>query len=233
MPKRYFFTANARFTLKPVDKAAAKAAREQFAKANGQAATESDVESIATLEGYPIVWNAVSDDRGGYKVRCLPNSAKFTAPTHAFWHHNPAQVLGNTANGTLRIMPDATGVKVQIDLPDTSDGNDANTLVSQQYVTGMSFAMVDAPDGSMSTENGVQILNVTSFTCDEVTVTAIPAFDQTDIAPAADFENVEDANENKNFENVEDDEENKGYAKSLAAEELRFEKARFDFLQLD
>ncbi len=41
--------------------------------------------------------------------------------------------------------------------------------------------MADAPVFTMTTEGGQKIMNVSAFTYDEVTVTAIPSFDQTSI----------------------------------------------------
>jgi uncharacterized protein len=185
--KRQFFTADARLSVKRTTRPIAG----KFTK-DSTGADVPAVESICTLTGYPIVWNVLSTDRGGFKVKLLPGSATFTDPAQAYWHHNPAVVLGNTANGTLRLTPDDIGVKVEIDLPDTTDGNNAETLVGQKYVTGMSFAMVNAPNGTSATEAGEEILSVTSFLSDEVTITGIPSFTQTSIGVADDEEDFDD-----------------------------------------
>ncbi|HEV7299216.1 MAG TPA: HK97 family phage prohead protease [Tepidisphaeraceae bacterium] len=150
--KRQFFTRDAKFAV---------------AKADGKP---------VTLSGYALVWNVSSDDRGGYRVRLMPGSATFAKPTLALYHHWTPQILGNTANGTLRIMPDDYGVKVEIDLPDTTTGRDVAELVGKGYVTGMSFSMVTSPDGVTTQENGQSILNASAFVVDEVTITATPAF---------------------------------------------------------
>src|SRR4051794_26563374 len=116
--RRLVFNADARFSLKKAD-----------------AATPG---KIATLTGYAIVWNALSSDRGGFKVRLLPGSAKFTPNVFALWHHDFSKPLADTASATLRITPDDFGVKVEIDLPDTSAGRDAEELVETKRVRGMS-----------------------------------------------------------------------------------------------
>jgi HK97 family phage prohead protease len=139
---------------------------------------------IGTLKGYALLWNVLSSDRGGYKVRLLPGSAAFATPTMALFNHDQARVLGSTANGTLRTSSDDTGVAVEIDLPDTTDGRDAVCLVRDGYVTGMSFAMTGNPQGDVTTEAGQQILNAKSYTVDEVTITAIPSFTQTSVTVA-------------------------------------------------
>jgi HK97 family phage prohead protease len=179
--RRILYTADARLTV-------ARAAR-RTTHAAGPAPAAGDVpEKIATVAGYAIVWNALSDDRGGYRVRLLPGSAKFTTPAHALLHHDFSKVLGTTRNGSLRVASDAYGVRVEIDLPDTSDGRDVEELIEGRYVEGMSFSMVDAPAGELVTENGGKVLNVTAFTCDEVTITAIPAFTDTSVGIEEDDE---------------------------------------------
>lgn len=139
-----------------------------------------------TLTGYPLIWNVLSSDRGGYVVRLMPYSATFAPRVLALWNHDNRDVVGSTANGTLRIVPNEYGVKVEIDLPDTTAGRDLAELVGDGYVTGMSFGMTDTPMGDRVTENGMTILNARKYTVDEVTITAVPAFAETTIAIKAD-----------------------------------------------
>lgn len=150
--KRHVFTADAQFAVTKVEG------------------------KPTTLVGYAMVWNALSTDRGGFKVRLLPGSAKFTNPVLALFHHDAAEIIGNTGNGTLRISTDEVGVKVEIDLPDTCCGRDLTELVGKRYIRGMSFAMVTAPEAHETVENGETIRNCTSFVCDEISVTGTPAF---------------------------------------------------------
>jgi hypothetical protein len=130
----------------------------------------------ATLSGYALVWDVLSTDRGGYVVRLRPGSATFATPTLALWHHEFRDVLGSTANGTLRLMPDNYGVRVEIDLPHTNAGRDVAELVRRGDVSGMSFAMVDDPKSTTTTENGQKVVNAEAFVVDEVSVVANPAF---------------------------------------------------------
>jgi HK97 family phage prohead protease len=133
-----------------------------------------------------MVWNVLSDDRGGFRVRLLPGSAKFVERSHALFHHSYQSILGAKENGTLRITPDDFGVKVEIDLPDTQTARDVAKLVEDKYVRGMSFSMLFDPKPEFTTksEGGIEIQEVSSFSCDEVTVTAIPSFTETTIGLA-------------------------------------------------
>lgn len=147
----------------------------------------------SVLSGYAMIWNAVSDDRGGFKIRLMPNSANFSANTFALYNHEFSNVLGSTANGTLKLTPDSVGVRVEINLPNTTLGNDVKELVAQRYVTGMSFSMLgQGRETNEVKENGQTIFNVTKFISDEVTVTPIPAFGETSIGvvPPKDFSKV-------------------------------------------
>ena len=141
-----------------------------------------------TLTGYALVWNVLSSDRGGYFVRLQPNSATFASRVMAFWNHDSRDTIGSTASGTLRLLPDQYGVKVEIDLPDTTAGRDLATLIGRGDIGGMSFGMTDSPEGKKTVEGGRTILNASKYTVDEVTVTAIPAFTETTIAIKTDPE---------------------------------------------
>lgn len=158
---------------------------------NASNAGEADEqEGQITLSGYAMVWNTLSDDRGGYVVRLKPGSPRFYTPTVALFGHNWESVLGNTANQTLRLIADDHGLRVDMDLPATTTANDVAELVEDQYVAGMSFSMIqdDAFKAEEIEENGQTILEVTSFLCDEVSVLVDPAFVDTQIEVAADQE---------------------------------------------
>src|SRR3989442_1247147 len=95
--RRILFTADARFAAKPA--------------ADGKP---------ATLVGYPMVWGAVSTDRGGYRVRLLKGSPRFVEVTRALFHHDFRDLLADTFSNTLRLPPaDDYGQPVEIELPDT------------------------------------------------------------------------------------------------------------------
>lgn len=173
--KRVLFTADPKFAV----------ARKRF---DASGAESDEGEEKITLSGYAMVWNSTSDDRGGFVVRLLPGSAKFATPTMALYHHSYMVPLGNTANGSLRLSTDDVGVKVEIDLPGTTAAADVAVLVEDGFVGGMSFSMLydDVLTTAEKNENGKTVMEVSAFTCDEVTVTAIPSFTDTSIGIKAD-----------------------------------------------
>lgn len=175
--RRVIFTADARLTVTPAD--ATKRAR---------------------LTGYPLVWNSLSDDRGGFKIRLAPGSAKFKTPTRALYEHRNGDPLGTTENGSARFTCDEVGAKVEIDLPNTTLARDTMALVENGYVRGMSFGMASAPwavrgysatgqpnivglpgKSIVTVENGQKILTCLAYEVDEVSVTGNPSFADTSV----------------------------------------------------
>ena len=161
------------------------AARLKFTAATPPANAPGDspgaVPSIGTVSGYALVWNALSGDRGGYKVRLMPGSATFADQVLATYGHDDMAVLGSTSAKTLEIgQPDAVGVPVKIHLPDTQWGRDVACLMSRGDVAGMSFTMANGfEEYTESEEDGFSIVNCQKYTVDEVTICANPAFVQT------------------------------------------------------
>ncbi|WP_051570335.1 HK97 family phage prohead protease [Paenibacillus ehimensis] len=57
------------------------------------------------------------------------------------WSHDTAQVLGNTKSGTLRVFDGAKELRFELDIPNTTVGNDAWELIQRGDVDGVSFGM--------------------------------------------------------------------------------------------
>ena len=170
--------------------------------------------AMVTVKTYPIVWNQPSSSRGGHKVQLAKNSATFTDPVHALWHHDFSKPLASTSNGSMRILPaDDYGQPIEIDLDTrTTAGRDAAAYVTgtkknPPLVTGMSFSMSkgyeDYEDNLREDEEGDSLVTVKKFTTDECTFTCIPAFGGTTVEQVEtpgddedpDYEEAEDAEE--------------------------------------
>ena len=104
----------------------------------------------------------------------------------ALWSHDTAQVLGNTKNGTLRLDNRADGLYFEIDLPNTTLGNDVREMVSRGDVDGVSFGMTIEGDTveRMNQEGGKTVYNrtVTTATLYEISPVAFPAYPQNSVA---------------------------------------------------
>lgn len=56
------------------------------------------------------------------------------------FNHDPNQVLGRNAAGTMRLMVDAKGLRYEIEPPDTQLARDLVTSIERGDITGSSFA---------------------------------------------------------------------------------------------
>ena len=143
--------------------------------------------SNGKLVGYAAVFNAPSLDLGGFREIVAPGAFKRTladsASVTALYNHNADQVLGRVGSGTLRLEEDDTGLRFELDLPDTSYARDLSALVQRGDVAGCSFAFSVRPGGELWEEsNGQSIRTLTALDLGEITITAQPAYPDTSVA---------------------------------------------------
>ena len=134
-----------------------------------------------TVQGYAVVYEATSGDRGGYVVRFDPGSMRLPADgrdVRALYNHDEAQLLGRTGNGTLRLAEDEYGVRFALDLPATQTGRDVAELLRRRDLAGMSFGTMGITH-RWEQEGGREVKVYSEWELDEVTITGNPAFRQT------------------------------------------------------
>lgn len=136
-----------------------------------------------TIAGYAAVFNSVTDIGGQFREQIAPGAFKSSigADVRALFDHDPANVLGRTKAGTLRINEDARGLAVEIDLPDTQLGRDLQASMARGDIDGMSFGFRvtdqewdEAGDTPLRTIRGVELF--------EVSVVTFPAYPATEVA---------------------------------------------------
>jgi HK97 family phage prohead protease len=97
-----------------------------------------------TLTGYAALYNVESPEYYGFVEEIAPGS--FAAAlrgeddVRALVNHDPSLVIGRSTAGTLRLSDDAKGLRVEIDVPDTTVGRDLVTSIDRGDVNQMSFA---------------------------------------------------------------------------------------------
>lgn len=138
------------------------------------------------LVGYAAVFNSLSADLGGFKERIKPGAFNQSltggGDIRALVDHDSSKLLGRTSSGTLRIGEDERGLRVEIDLPDTSHARDVLSLVKRRDVRGMSFGFRVREGGQRFTkEAGQTIRELSAIDLREVTVTSIPAYADTSL----------------------------------------------------
>ena len=150
------------------------------------------------LEGYAAVFNQLSVPIGGsFRKRIAPGAfadSLRTADVKFLWNHDTNHPLGRTSAGNLRLSEDATGLKFELDLPDTGAAKDLWELVSKKIVSSMSFGFTVPPNGDSWTRAGsdglpTRVLNTISI--QEISSTAFPAYPQTEIHVRAVVEAVQ------------------------------------------
>lgn len=135
-----------------------------------------------TLAGYAVVWNSDTTIGDYFVERVAPGA--FTKAIRgdvlALVNHDSGRVLGRTKSGTLRLSEDDRGLKVEIDVPNTTDGNDLWELVERGDVSGMSFGF-RATKQEWDDTGDLPHRTIIEAELFEVTATPIPAYDSTSL----------------------------------------------------
>lgn len=141
----------------------------------------------SVLVGHAAVFNQLSENLGGFREQVAPGAFAETIRVHdirALFNHNPDFILGRNVSGTLRMEEDSTGLRIEIDVPDTQVGRDLMVSVQRGDVSQMSFGFSVLPDGSSWSEDqdGTTIRTLRSVRLFDVSPVVYPAYPQTDIA---------------------------------------------------
>jgi HK97 family phage prohead protease len=153
--------------------------------ATGLEVRKSDTESkTGTLQGYAAVFNAESNDFGGWREIIEPGAFRkdlfAKTDVRALVDHDSGRVIGRTKNGTLRLKEDSRGLLMELDLPNTQDGRDLAESVNRGDIDQMSFGFLIREE-DWSEGKGYQIRHVKDVELVEVSVVAFPAYPQTEV----------------------------------------------------
>ena len=140
------------------------------------------------IRGYPIVFNTLSLDLGGFKEIILPEAVDRTLreslDVRALVDHSedPSRVIGRRNAGTLRFSKDDHGLLSEIDMPQTTIGNDTLELVKRGDVTGMSFTFHVMPKGErFERRDGGPVRLISDMTIRDVALVTYPAYPTTNV----------------------------------------------------
>ena len=94
------------------------------------------------IAGYGAVFNVETDIDGMFREKIAPGafSNSLDGDVRSFFNHDSNNVLGRTSSGTLRLSEDSTGLKYEVDLPDTQIARDLQVSMDRGDVDGSSFA---------------------------------------------------------------------------------------------
>lgn len=145
--------------------------------------------------GYASVFNtwttlyrtSYSEVREVIRPGAFRNAIAEGQDVRALWNHDANHPLGRSTAGTLRLSEDARGLKVVIDLPDTTVGRDLIVSMGRGDVSQMSFAFIPRKGGEVVTSRAegpievteVQIKDVDLY---DVSIVTYPAYKEASVA---------------------------------------------------
>lgn len=145
-----------------------------------------DSDGLGVLVGYAAVFNKRSQNLGGFVEQVDPGAfAKSLAdnvPVMARGNHNDDMLLGTTWANTLRLEVDGTGLRYEVDLPDTSAGRDFRILAKRGDIKWSSFAFRTLEDDWGVTEHDFPLRTLRSVQLVDVAPVNSPAYLDTTVA---------------------------------------------------
>jgi HK97 family phage prohead protease len=136
-----------------------------------------------TAAGYAALFNSETDIGGMFREVIAPGAfaeTLKTADVRALVDHDTGRVIGRSSAGTLRLSEDDTGLAVEIDLPDTTEGRDLGVLLQRGDISGMSFGFRVRKD-TWDETGDMPVRTIQAVDLYEVSAVAFPAYDDTSI----------------------------------------------------
>ena len=125
------------------------------------------------------------------------------------FNHDANMVLGRTKSATMRLSEDATGLRYEIDIPDTQAGRDTATSIQRGDVTGSSFSFIVGERLMEDFEDGTTVRTITKVKrLYDVGPVTFPAYEGTEASARCD--DIEVAQREAEAHSRERGEESKG-----------------------
>lgn len=155
---------------------------------------QRDEHDTPTIVGYAAVYYDGTRETeyllwGEVRERIMPGAFDKTMgdgdDVRALKNHDPNQLLGRLSADTLTLKSDDTGLRYDIDVPDTQVGRDTVVEIKRRDMTGSSFAFV-VTDEVWRKEEGVEIREIRGVQLFDVGPVTFPAYDATTTGVRAD-----------------------------------------------
>lgn len=155
------------------------------------------IQGEARMSGHASIFNRAAKV-GSYYERIAPTAfdKALSRPDDVRFllNHNPDNLLGRTASGTLRLTRDDAGLMIDGDLPDTTLGHDVRELVKRGDLSGMSFGYMPNRDADTYdvAPDGLQVITRNDVDLYDVSLATFPAYAEADdvVLRAVDFANM-------------------------------------------
>ncbi|HZG10528.1 MAG TPA: HK97 family phage prohead protease [Kurthia gibsonii] len=146
-----------------------------------------DENGMRTLSGYAVKWDMKSVTMGWRRFREQFKRGAFTESMAnedqlALWSHDTSKVLGRTKNGTLRLFEDEIGLRFELDLLDTTLGDDAYKTIKRGDVDGVSFGFSMLKQEWDEADPDNVIRTITKAKLLEISPVAFPAYPDSEVS---------------------------------------------------
>ena len=140
---------------------------------------------MPTLVGYAAVFNSRTDfDWFDEEIAAgaFSQSLSDGDDVRALFNHDSARIIGRRNAETLRLEEDAIGLRVEIDLPDTTTARDLVASVERGDIDGMSFGFRAREQEWIEREDENELRRLINVELVEVSPVTFPAYADTSIA---------------------------------------------------
>ncbi|HEY0838791.1 MAG TPA: HK97 family phage prohead protease [Vulgatibacter sp.] len=146
--------------------------------------TEGEVQEPTRLIGYAAMFDREAVIAGFFREKIAPGAfaGALAGDVRALWNHDTNHVLGRTKAGTLRLSEDETGLRVEIDPPDTQLGRDLLISVQRGDISQMSFAFRAIREEWEEREGEMPLRTIVEAELFEVSPVTFPAYEDTEIS---------------------------------------------------
>lgn len=141
-----------------------------------------------TISGYAVKWEKKSHVLGYFrKFREQFQKGAFADSLQKddqrfLWSHDASKVLGRTKNNTLRLQEDDTGLRFELDLPNTTLGEDTYKSIKRGDVDGVSFGFQMISHDLEEPDDDLPLRTVTKARLLEVSAVAFPAYPDSQVS---------------------------------------------------
>jgi HK97 family phage prohead protease len=145
---------------------------------------EERADKTPILVGYAAVFGKRSVDLGGFTEEVSPGAFAKSIRSDdvvALVDHDPSLILGRTSAKTLTLSEDENGLRMEIDLPDTTVGRDLAVSVKRGDIKGASFGFRTISD-DWNTTDGKPHRTLLEAKLRDVSPVTFPAYPDTSIA---------------------------------------------------
>lgn len=142
-------------------------------------------DGMPTLVGYAAVFNSRTQ-LGWFDEEIAPGAFSQSLSegddVRALFNHDSGSVIGRRNAKTLRLVEDATGLRCEIDLPDTSTARDLVANINAGNIDGMSFGFRAREQEWIEREDEPELRRLVNVQLIEVSPVTFPAYADTSIA---------------------------------------------------